>query len=215
MIRVLLVDDHVSFRQPLAFMFELEPDLTVVGQAGSVAEARPMLKGVDIAVVDLNMPDGNGLGVIADMRKVNPNGMVLILTASNDRIEWGQAIEAGAAGVLHKSASISDIISATRRLSTGDHLLSPREVSELLRLVGQHRDKDRVAQGALARLTPREREVLQALADGMNDKEIALRLKISTETARSHMVNILGKLNVNSRLQALVFAVRHGAIRIE
>jgi DNA-binding NarL/FixJ family response regulator len=81
-------------------------------------------------------------------------------------------------------------------------------------LVGQQREQDRAAQQALARLTPREREVLQALADGLNDKEIALRLKISTETARSHMVNILGKLGVDSRLQALVFAVRHGAIKI-
>jgi DNA-binding NarL/FixJ family response regulator len=215
MIRVLLVDDHVSFRQPLAFMFDRESDLSVVGQAGSVAEARTMLKAVDVAVIDLNLPDGNGADLIPEMRNVNPHGLVLILTAFDDRLQWGRAVEAGAAGVLHKSATINDIIDATRRLHAGEHLMSPREVSELLRLVGQQREQDRRAQDALGRLTPREREVLQALADGLNDKEIAQRLKISTETARSHMVNILGKLGVDSRLQALVFAVRHGAIKIQ
>lgn len=214
MIRVLLVDDHVSFRQPLAYMFDREPDLHVVGQAGTIAEARGNLMDIDLAVVDLNLPDGSGLDLIAELRTANPGAMALVLTASVDKVEWGRAIEAGATGVLHKSSTISDIITAARRLSAGEHLLSPREVSELLRLVGQQREQDRAAQQALARLTPREREVLQALADGLNDKEIALRLKISTETARSHMVNILGKLGVDSRLQALVFAVRHGAIKI-
>jgi DNA-binding NarL/FixJ family response regulator len=214
MIRVLLVDDHVSFRQPLAFMFDREPDLEVVGQAGSIAEARGQLAGIDLAVVDLNLPDGTGLELIAELRGINPAAMALVLTASVDKVEWGHAIEAGATGILHKSSTIADIITASRRLTAGEHLLSPREVSELLRLVGQQREQSRTAQQALARLTPREREVLQALADGLNDKEIALRLKISTETARSHMVNILGKLGVDSRLQALVFAVRHGAITI-
>lgn len=214
MIRVLLVDDHVSFRQPLAYMFDREPDLRVVGQAGTLAEARGHLTDIDLAVVDLNLPDGSGLDFIGELRISNPGAMALVLTASSDKVEWGSAIEAGATGVLHKSSTISDIISAVRRLGAGEHLLSPREVSELLRLVGQQREQDRVAQQALARLTPREREVLQALADGLNDKEIALRLTISTETARSHMVNILGKLGVDSRLQALVFAVRHGAIKI-
>ena len=213
--RVLLVDDHVSFRQPLAFMFEREPDLTVVGQAGSLAEAHNMLQDVDIAIVDLNLPDGNGLDLIGQMRAVNARIMVLVLTASCDRIEWGRAVEAGATGVLHKSSTIGEIITATRRLGAGEHLLSPQEVSELLQLVSQHRTQDREAQEALDRLTPREREVLQALADGLNDKEIAQRLTISTQTARTHMVNILAKLGVSSRLQALVFAVRHGAITIQ
>lgn len=214
MIRVLLVDDHVSFRQPLAYMFDREPDLQVVGQAGTIAEAREYLSDIDLAVVDINLPDGTGLDFVSELRVANPGAMALVLTASADKIEWGRAIEAGATGILHKSSTILDIITAARRLGAGEHLLAPREVSELLRLVGQQREQDRAAQQALARLTPREREVLQALADGLNDKEIASRLTISTETARSHMVNILGKLGVTSRLQALVFAVRYGAITI-
>ncbi len=215
MIRVLLIDDHASFRQPLAFMFNREPDFEVVGQAGSVAEARPLLGNADVAIVDLDLPDGNGIEIVTELRAVNPSCIVIILTASSNQGHFAQAVEAGAAGVLHKSTSISEIISAARRVGNGEFLLSPREVVEMLRLAGRQRERDRSAQQALARLTAREREVLQALAEGFNDKEIGQRLYISTETARTHMVNILGKLGVESRLQALVFAVRHGAIEIK
>ncbi len=214
MTRVLLVDDHSSFRQPLAFMMGLEQGLEVVAQAGSLAEARKVLAGVDVAVVDLDLPDGNGVDLVRELRTTNPNGMTLVLTASNDRLQYARSIEAGASGVMNKAAGLQEIISAVRRLSEGENLLSPKEVIEMLRLVGEYREKTRDSQAALARLTRREREVLQALADGLNDKEIADRLKISTETARTHMVNILGKLGVDSRLQALVFAVRHGAVSI-
>jgi two-component system nitrate/nitrite response regulator NarL len=217
-IRVLLVDDHSSFRQPLAFMMQREPDLEVVAQAGSLAEGRRVLKDakdVGVAVVDLDLPDGNGADLVRDLRTANPRGMVMVLTASKDQAQIARAVEAGASGVMHKSASISEIIDAVRRLSEGQQLLSTIEVIEMLRLIGEQRERNRDAQAALGRLTKREREVLQALADGLNDKEIADRLRISTETARTHMVNILGKLGVDSRLQALVFAVRHGAVKID
>ena len=215
MIRVLLVDDHASFRQPLGFMIEREPDMTVVAQAGSLAEARLLLLDVDVAVVDLELPDGSGVDLVRELRSVNPNGMVMVLTASPDRLIHARSVEAGASAVLQKSSGISEIIDAVRRLSEGQPLLSTKDVIEMLRLAGEQRERNRDAQNALGRLTRREREVLQALADGLNDKDIADRLHISTETARTHMVNILGKLNVESRLQALIFAVRHGAITIE
>lgn len=214
MIRVLLVDDHASFRQPLRFMFEREADFTVVGEAGSVAEAREQLHGSDVAVVDLDLPDGSGVELVRALRAANPDGLVLILSASQDRSEFARAVEEGAAGVMHKSARISEIIDAVRRLSQGEQLLSPQEVVDLLRVSNRKREQSRHAQAALNRLTPREREVLQALADGLNDKEIAQRLHISSETARTHMVNILSKLGVDSRLQALVFAIRHRAVEI-
>jgi DNA-binding NarL/FixJ family response regulator len=96
----------------------------------------------------------------------------------------------------------------------GEQLLELSEVVELLRIAGRRREQDRSAQVVISRLTRREREVLQALADGLNDREIAERLHISTETVRTHMVNILRKLGVDSRLQALVFAARHGIVKI-
>ena len=103
--RVLLVDDHATFREPLAFMFEREPDFEVVAQAGSLTEARCMLGGADLAVVDLDLPDGDGTELLGELRAANPRGMVLVLTASSDREAHARAVEAGAAGVLHKSAS--------------------------------------------------------------------------------------------------------------
>ncbi len=218
MIRVLLVDDHASFRQPLAFMLNRAEDITVVGQAGSLAEARQVLTGagveVDVAVVDLNLPDGHGVDLIRELRAVNPAGMIVVVTGSAVQRDYAEAVEAGASGVLHKSAGIEEIIKAVRRAGAGEPLLSSRELVEMLRLADRHRVQDREAREALARLTPREQEVLQALADGLADKEIAARLNVRTETVRTHMVNILGKLGVDSRLQALVFAIRHGIVTL-
>ena len=215
MIRVLLVDDHASFRQPLAFMLEREADITVVGQAGTLAEARGLLHGVDIAVIDLALPDGNGMHLIKELHGASPRCQALVLTGRSAPVEYARAVEAGAAGVLQKSVGISDIIGAVRRLHAGGALLSPQETIAMLRLAARQRERDREALAAARRLTPREREVLQGLAAGLTDKEIAQRLYISTETARTHMVNILAKLGVASRLQALVFAVRHGLVMIE
>ena len=214
MIRLLIVDDHTAIRQALTFLFEQQQDFTVVGQAGSVAEARPMFEDVDVAIVDLDLFESNGIILVEELRAANPHSMVLILTASNDRIEYARAVEAGAAGVLHKSTQVSEIIDATRRISNGEFLLKPGEIVELLRLVGQRREEDRDAQKLFARLTPREREVLEALAEGLSDKEIAQRLQISNKTQRTHVMNLLSKLDMHSRLQAVVFALRHGFVEI-
>ena len=214
MIRVLLVDDHSAFREPLAFMIAREPDLTIAGQAETLAAARPLLSEADVLLVDLDLPDGNGIDLIRELRVINPQAQALVLTGSADQRDRARAVEAGAAGLLHKSTRLATIIESLRRLATGEQLLPLNEVIALLRLAGEERERDREAQQALARLTVREREVLQALAEGLTDKEIAERLHVSHDTARSHMMNILSKLGVNSRLQALVFAIRHGVVNI-
>ncbi|MDQ3045422.1 MAG: response regulator transcription factor, partial [Chloroflexota bacterium] len=196
------------------FLLEREADTTVIAQAGTLAEARRHLEGVDIAVVDLHLPDGDGVDLVRDLRAVNPYGLVLVLTASADRAHYARAVEAGAAGVLNKSAAITEIIAAVRQLAAGEPLLSPLETIDLLRLAGEHRERDRAAGARLKRLTRREREVLVCLADGLTDKQIADVLHVSSETIRTHMVSLFGKLGVDSRLQALVFAVRHKVITI-
>ena len=209
---VLLVDDHATFREPLAFMFEREPDFEVVAQAGSLAEARRMLGGTDLVVVDLDLPDGDGTELLGELRAANPRGMVL--TASSDREAHARAVEVGAAGVLHKSVRIRDVIEAARRLVAGEAILSTDEFVELLRLAGRRRERDHEAQRAIEKLTPREREVIRALADGLSDREIAECFHIGVGTVRNHIVSIFGKFGVHSRLQALVFAVRHGVVEI-
>lgn len=210
----MLVEDHATFREPLTFMFDRETDFEVVAEAGSLAEAREKLGGIDLAVVDLNLPDGDGTELIGELRAGNPRGIVLVLTANDDREVHARAVEAGAAGVLHKSVRVGEVVGAVRRLLAGESLLSTDEVVGLLRLAGRTRDRDRHAQRSVEQLTPREREVLQALAGGLSDKEIAEKLHVGVGTVRNHLVSIFGKLGVNSRLQALVFAVRQGVVEI-
>ena len=212
--RVLLVDDHAAFREPLAFMFEREPSFEVAAEAGSLEEARRLLAGIDLAVIDLDLPDGDGTELVDELRAANPRAMVLVLTASIEREAYARAVEAGAAGVLHKAVRIKDVIEAALRLAEGEPILSPSETVELLWLANRQRERDNEARRAIEHLTPRERDVLRLLAEGLSDKEIAGRLYVGVGTVRNHVVSILGKLGVSSRLQALVFAVRHGAVEI-
>jgi two-component system nitrate/nitrite response regulator NarL len=215
--RIFLVEDHASFRQALAFMFEREGEFVVAGQAGSLAEAHAFLRrspdDFDVVVVDLSLPDGDGFGLIEELSS-HPNVMTLVLSASLEPTRFARAVEAGASGVLHKSAPIGEIVDAVRRLRSGDALLSPAEVVEMLRMVSRRRQEEYEARRAIEKLTPREKQVLSALGEGLDSRDIAEKLHITIETERTHMVNILGKLDVHSRLQALVFAARHGLVEI-
>jgi DNA-binding NarL/FixJ family response regulator len=123
-------------------------------------------------------------------------------------------VEAGASGVLHKSASVEEVVEGVRRLHSGEQLLSLEEVFEALRLVDRERQKDREVGLMFERLTDREMEVLHALAEGLSDKEISERFHVGIATVRTHVTSILAKLKAASRLQALVLAVRHGIVKI-
>lgn len=213
--RILLIEDHAAFRQALAFVFGQDPEFELAAEAGTVAESRELLGGselgeVDIAIVDLMLPDGEGVDVIEELHEKNAHCLVLVLSASLDRVQFARAVEAGAAGVIHKSSRLSQIVEAARRLRNGESLLSPNEIIDYLRLAIEKREKDYEARNAISRLTPRERQIIQALSEGLESKEIAMRLKITPETERTHMVNIFTKLGTHSRLQTLVYAVRHG-----
>ena len=214
--RILLVEDHASFRQTLARVFDQQSEFDVVAQAGSLSEARRVMEGseADLGIIDPSLPDGEGVELIEDLRETNPLFAALVLTASLDREDHARAVEAGAAGILHKSADVDEILDATRRLAAGQTLFSPEELVALLRLAGQNREEDRKARANIQQLTPREMEVLKALGRGLSNKEIAQSLYISVDTERKHMLSILSKLGVRSRLQALVFAVRHGLVEL-
>src|SRR5918998_2060889 len=216
MYRIALIEDHASFRQTLAYIFNGQPDFEVVAQAGSLAEARQGAVGVgaDLGVIDLALPDGEGVELIRELREANGEFAALILTASLDKTEHARAVEAGAAGVLHKSADVDEILDATRRLASGETLISSDELVEMLRLAGQSREELRGARASIEQLTRREMQVLEALAEGLTNREIAERLHMSVDTERTHMMNILSKLGVHSRLQALLFAARYGLIEL-
>lgn len=212
--RILLVEDHTSFRQALALMFEREGEFNLVGQVGSVAEAYRLRNGTDVAIIDLGLPDGDGIELVEKFSSDEPKVATLVLSASLAPDRFAAAVDAGAAGVLHKSASISEIVGAVRRLKNGEVLLSPDEVVKMMRLVNRRRREEGEARKAIEKLTRREKEILQALAEGFDSKQIAQKLHITVETERTHIVNVLNKLGLRSRLQALIFAVRHGLVDI-
>jgi len=216
-VRILLVDDHATVRDALSSTFEGE-GFEVVGQAGSMAEARRLLEEVeqptDIALIDLGLPDGYGADLIKELRVAHPQALALVLSASLNRANIARAVEAGAAGVLSKTAHLDEVVDGVKRLRRGETLMPLEEVVELLRYSSSKREEEHEAHQAIEKLTPREMEVLQALAMGLDSEGIADKLNIALRTERNHMASILKKLEVHSQLQALVFASRHGVVEI-
>jgi PAS domain S-box-containing protein len=214
-VRVLLVEDHTAIREALASTFKRE-GFGVVGQAGSIADARRMLEEhpIDVALIDLGLPDGYGAELIKELREAHPHAQALVLSASLDRTNVARAVERGAAGVLSKTVHLEEVVQAVRRLRAGQTLMPLEEVVELLRYSSTRREEEHEAHKAIEKLTSREIEVLQALAEGLGSEGIADELNIALRTERNHMASILKKLEVHSQLQALLFALRHGLVEI-
>ena len=145
-IRITVLNDHDTFRDPLAFMLDTEPDLTVVTRPRSLSEARGVLDdaefAVDVALVDLNLPDGSGADLIKELRNSRPRATALVLSATADQKHLATAIEAGTAGVMHKSAPVGDLVEAVRLLDAGEQLLSQKEVIEALRYLTYARARE-------------------------------------------------------------------------
>jgi DNA-binding NarL/FixJ family response regulator len=175
-VHILLVEDHASIREALASTFEGE-GFEVVGQAGSMAQARGMLEEtehpIDVAVLDLGLPDGYGADLIKELREKHPQAQALVLSASLDHANIARAVESGAAGVLSKTAHLEEVVEAVRRLRAGETLMPIEEVVAMLRFAGSEREQEYEARQAIEKLTPREIEVLQALAVGLDSEGIA------------------------------------------
>lgn len=217
MIRLLIVEDHSSFRSALAFMLDREEDINVVAEAGTIDEARTILTStpVDVALVDMELPDGSGLDLIRDTRSRNPEAEMILLTGSARPQTRALAVAAGACGVLHKSTTITTIVGAVQKVAAGQSLITPSEAVSLLQEAARFNGRTREVEQALKGLTPREVDVLRGLAAGLDNAAVADRLHISTETVRSHVVRLLRKLDAESRLQAVLIAVRHGYLDLD
>ena len=173
-----------------------------------------MLEDVDIAVVDLGLPDGYGGDLIKELREASPRAQALVLSASVDHAELARAIESGAAGTLEKTAGLDEVVGALRRLHAGETLLPAEEIVDLLTDAARRRERERQDRHAVESLTRREREVLQLLAEGLGSHAIAARLHITIRTERNHVASILAKLGVHSQVAALVFALRYDVVRV-
>lgn len=202
-IRIFIVDDHPMIRTGLAAMIEAEDDLQFVGEAATGVDAvrRIPAAAPDVVLMDLVMPQMDGIAATAALRKVLPNTRFVILTSLVDAGEVERAIEAGADGYLLKNASAHDLVAVIRAAHAGRRTLAP-EVTDALIAHRQHR-----APGS--DLTQRERELLALMTLGMNNQEIATRLTIAVPTVKFHITNILGKLAANNRTEAVLIAIKH------
>ncbi len=206
--RVLLVEDHRVVAEGLAALLSDDPDLDVVGWVGSVADAERLTPTgpVDIVVADYWLPDGTGVDAVAALRTRWPDAAVLFLSVDDTDEVMLAALEAGAAGYLVKSAGGADVVSAVRRAAEGEILVPPHRLAALLTLRRERAERSR----RMSSLTPREREVLSLMAEGMDNREVAARLHVSYATVRSHVRHLLGKLGARSKLEAVVRAADWG-----
>lgn len=213
-VSILLVEDHASFRQALETVVEMEDDLRVVANVarGEDAGEAASRHHPDVAIVDLDLPGVDGIETIGAIRRASPETACLVLTGLQDDVEMGRAVQAGVVAVLHKSVDVEELLGTVRRAARGAVLLVPGEVSRWLQAAGSARDRH-WSSGLLRRsLTEREREVLALLAQGGTNRSIATTLGISTETVKTHVRNLMGKLDERSRLEAVTSAIRLGLV---
>ncbi|WP_371537722.1 response regulator transcription factor [Streptomyces sp. NBC_00466] len=209
-IRVFLLDDHEVVRRGLCDLLDAEPDIDVVGDAATVdhALARGPALRPDVAVLDVRLPDGDGITVCRDLRAHMPELACLMLASFDDDDALFDAIMAGAAGYVLKDIKGADLVAAVRTVATGQSMLDPATTTRLMSsLRGEQDDTDPEAD-AVSRLSPREREILVLIGDGLTNQEIGKRLYLSEKTVKNHISRLLAKLGVVRRVQAAVLATQ-------
>ncbi len=218
-IRLLLADDHVMLRQGTAELLRREPDLEVVGEAGDGQQAIELARALkpDIVVMDVRMPVLSGIEATRRIRESLPDVQVLVLTAHDDDQYIFSLLQAGASGYLLKTAPVSDLVKAIRQVRSGESPLDPA----IARKVVVHMSGDRKQEppGAETSTTPeltaRELEVLQLLTHGRSNRAIAEELCLSDRTVQAHLTSIFAKMQVSSRLEAVLAGIRRGWLTLE
>lgn len=208
-IRVMVVDDHRMITEWLEAVLGFAPDIRIVAVARSVADVREMASTpVDVVLMDYVLPDGTGIQATRIMKARWPSARVVMLTAVDDDETILESIQAGADGYMTKDHAIDDVLAMVRAAHAGATLLPREVIMSIARRVVDARDRF-AEEGPLEALTPRELDVLRALTEGLSTPEICQKLAITPNTLRTHAQNILGKLQVHSKLEAVAFALRH------
>ena len=214
-IRVLVVDDHTIVRDGICALLRLAGDIEVVGEAANGREALEKVRKLmpDVMLIDIAMPNMNGLEATRHIRKEFPRVKVLVLTQYDDKEHVFWAIEAGATGFISKTAASSELVSGIRSVYRGDSFLSP-SAARILVEDYQQEASIRKEQDPYKQLTDREREILKLLAEGYNTREIANMLVISTKTVEGHKTNLMSKLDIHNRTDLVKYALRKGIITV-
>lgn len=207
-IRVFLLDDHEVVRRGLTDLLDAEPDISVVGDAGNVehALARGLALRPDVAVLDVRLPDGDGISVCRELRSQMPELACLMLTSFDDEEALLDAIMAGAAGYVLKQIKGSDLVSAVRTVASGQSMLDPATTARLMSRLRADPAEEPALAPELASLSPRERDILALIGDGLTNREIGKKLYLSEKTVKNHISRLLAKLGVQRRVQAAVLA---------
>ncbi len=215
--RILIADDFAIVRQGLKKVLNAKPDLEVVAEAedGDEAIRKAEEFAPDVVLMDVRMPKVSGIAATRAIADVIPTAKILMLTVSDEEADLYQAIKAGATGYLLKEISIEEVADAIREVNEGQSLISPSMASKLLtEFASMIKKTDDRQQVPTPRLTDREMEVLKLVAKGLNNRDIAKQLFISENTVKNHIRNILEKLQLHSRMEAVVYAVREKLLEI-
>lgn len=206
-IRVMIVEDHTVVAEGLAALINHQTDMKVVGKAASVAECITAAAeiGPDVVLLDFRLPDGTGAEAASAIRAVRPEAKLIFLTREDSDSARFAAVQSGASAFIHKSKAASEVVTAIRVVARGRMLITPRTIATLL-------SKRRAIDAQLDSLTPREKEVLRLMADGLSSRMVAARLGISYTTVRTHIRSLGNKLGVHSKLEAIVKARELGLI---
>lgn len=214
-VRVVVVDDQELFRRGLKLLLSQEDDIEVVGEAADGAAAVELVNACvpDVALMDVRMPNYDGIRACAELKGVAPSVKIIMLTMSEDEADLYAAVKAGASGYLVKDASVDEVAHAIRVVASGQSLISPSMATKLL---DEFKQMSRQRQPSIPapRLTERELEVLRLVAGGLSNREIARRLVISENTVKNHVRNILEKLQLHSRMEAALYAFREHLLEI-
>ncbi|MDP8956725.1 MAG: response regulator transcription factor [Actinomycetota bacterium] len=217
-LRILIVDDHALFRRGLQMVLKQEPDIDVVGEAGdgheAVEKAQELMP--DVILMDVRMPRRSGIEATEQIKDLLPHVKILMLTISDEEADLYDAIKAGASGYLLKEISIDEVADAIRSVWAGQSRISPSMAAKLLtEFAAMSKRAEERQQLPAPRLTDREMEVLKLVAQGLNNRDIAKELFISENTVKNHIRNILEKLHLHSRMEAVVYAVREKLLEIK
>ena len=206
-IRVLIVEDHRVVAEGLTALINDQGDMRVIGEAGSVADCGPIAAEhrPDVALLDFRLPDGTAAEAAAAIHAVRPEAKVIFLTREDSEAAHFAAVQAGASAFIHKSKAATEVVAAIRDVARGRMLITPRTIAALLA-------KRRGIQAQLNSLTPREKEVLRLMADGLSSRAVAAKMGISYTTVRTHIRSLGSKLGVHSKLEAIVTARELGLL---